>query len=123
MDPNDLERDLMSNQELIAKVQINRVYAQHLYAALCNNEWIYQDILPVLKDQRWSCSWRSAGGIIADMRGEGDYLDWYCSGMTVWAEADIDDPNDPELEHVPEGMVTEEVARDLAQIGWRKVDQ
>lgn len=123
MNKPDLERDLLACEHLVLKAQVNRVYAQHLYAALCNNEWIYQDILLVLKDQRWSCSWRAAGSIVADMRGQGDYMDWYCSGMVVWVEADIDDPNDPELEHVPEGMVTEEVARDLAQIGWCKVDQ
>ena len=122
MNQPDLEQDLLACEHLVLKIRANRVYAQHLYAALCDNAFQKQWVWPVLSNQTWSCSWRSAGGIISDIRGEGDYIDWYCSGMQVWVGNDIDDPTDPELQHVPEGMITEEVARDLAQIGWAKVD-
>ena len=105
---NDLEYDLRSTDWIVAKARANEYYAQNIYAALCNMEWQRADVWPVLKDERWSCTWRSAGGIVADLRGEGDYIDWYCSGMG--------DKKDTGF--VSEGTVTDEIREDFAQLGW-----
>jgi hypothetical protein len=82
---------------------------------MCNNDFQKLAVIPILQDQRWSCSWRSAGGIIADMREEGDYIDWYCSGI-------MNDEYEPEG-YVPESVVTDEIREDLKRLGWIVVDQ
>jgi hypothetical protein len=47
----------------------------------------------------YSCSWRYAGGLVADLREQGeDYLDFYCSGG--------------------EGRVASDVREALAKLGW-----
>lgn len=67
--------------------------ARAAYAALCNVDWQHED------GSRYSCSWRYAGGLVADMRGLGeDYLDFYCSGN--------------------EGHVRDDIAEALAAYGW-----
>jgi hypothetical protein len=78
------------------------------------------DVIPILKEELWSCSWRYAGGIIADMQGTGDYLNWYCSGMGGLASYDEID-NDKYMstkKYVPEGTVTDEIQEDLRKLGW-----
>ena len=114
---HNMEYDMSQNSAIMKKVLDDR-YAQNLYAALCNTEWQKLDVMPLLKNQRWYCTWRSAGGIVADMRKEGDYLDWYCSGM-----GDGLGNGDPQGEkgYVNEGTVTEEITQDLAAIGWYQV--
>jgi hypothetical protein len=89
-----------------------------LYAALCNQDWQRNDVWPLLKDQRWSCSWRYAGGIVSHMREEGDYIDWYCSG--IQGEPDDDWIN---LGHVKEGTVTDQIREDLFKLGWIPIDK
>jgi len=121
---NDLEWDLRTNAAILAKVRSSESYAQNLYAAMCNNKFQRNDVWPVLKDQTWACTWRSAGGIIADMREEGDYIDWYCSG--IGGPTGGGSEYDPELEKallarqnfVPESTVTDEIRADLYSIGW-----
>ena len=125
---NNMEFDMRSADWMVAKVRESRVYAQNLYAAMCNNDFQRFEVWPILKDERWSASWRSAGGIVADMRGEGDYIDWYCSGIRN------PEPLDPgEWEgwtltqqtyykegqaFVGEGMITDEIKADLKKLGW-----
>lgn len=120
---HDLSFDICQCADIVDKARNNDAYAQNLYAALCNNEFREDDVWEVLQDKTWRCSWRAAGGIIADIRGSGDYMDWYCSGMGVWIEVDGQGPSETEKLYVPEGMITEEVRHDLAQIGWHPVDQ
>jgi len=105
----NLERDLRTTWWLVDKVQAKEKYAQNLYAALCNNEFAPVDTWAILKNVRWSCSWRYAGGIIADIRGAGDYLDWYCSG--AWAET-------PDWGMQEEGIIAPEIEKDINTIGW-----
>ena len=114
---DNLEYDLRSTKWICDKAKNTKTYAQNLYAALCNQDWQRNDVWPLLKDQRWSCSWRSAGGIVADMREEGDYIDWYCSGIQGNPDDDWID-----LGHVPEGTVTDEIQQDLFRLGWIKVE-
>ena len=112
----NLEYDLRSTDWILDKVRTNDVYAQNLYAAMCNNEFVSTELFPFLKDQRWHCSWRHAGGIIADMQESGDYVDWYCSGM----RQDYD--TIPPTGVVPESTVTDEIRADLLRLGWVVVD-
>lgn len=111
---NNLEYDLRSTDWIAEKCK-DEAYAQNLYSALCNNQFIKNDVWPLLKDQLWSCSWRYAGGIIADIREEGDYIDWYCSGIR---DSYDDEPNKWGRRYVSESVVTEEIKNDLFELGW-----
>ena len=115
----DMQYDLRSNKHLCDKVRASDTYAQNLYAAMCNIRWQKREVLPILKDEYWSCTWRSAGGIVADMRGSGDYIDWYCSGIyNAGDDGEAHDPHYEQMKFVPEGTVTEEISNDLYDIGW-----
>jgi hypothetical protein len=124
-DQDSLEYDLRTTEWVIEKVKSDKVYAQHLYAAMCNNDFQRNDVWPILTGKTWSCSWRHAGGIIANIRGEGDYLDWYCSGI-VGEDDDrwnnlSEDSKKRILEtraHVAESDVTDEIRKDLFKLGW-----
>lgn len=126
---DNLEYDLRSTEWILEKVRGDDVYAQNLYAAMCNNDFVKREMWPILKDQRWSCSWRHAGGIIADMRQEGDYIDWYCSGIrNDGYQNDEDTQTELTIEqeairkkfdaYVPESVVTDEIENDLHRLGW-----
>jgi hypothetical protein len=117
---NDLEYDLLSNQWILEKVRASDTYAQNLYAAMCNREFQKLDVLPILKEQTWGCSWRYAGGIIADMREQGDYIDWYCSGIGGGLGNGDEDGTKG---YVSESVVTEEIENDLKQLGWVVLDE
>jgi hypothetical protein len=97
----DLEYDLINNDRIVEKCQNSDVYAQNLYAAMCNNRFFYGD-------NEWSCSWRMSGGIVADIRDGGEeYIDWYCSGTITEIPG-----------YVEEGFVTDEIRLDLMMMGW-----
>jgi hypothetical protein len=108
---NNLEYDLLTTDWILEKVRDSGDYAQNLYAALCNNKFQKIDLMCFLKDQNCSYSWRRSGGIIANMRQEGDYTDWYCSGMGFWFDGG----------DVNEGVVTDEIREDLEKLGWRVI--
>lgn len=125
MIPN-LEQDMRDAKWFVDKVRATESYAQNVYAALCNNAFQKLEVLPVLRDEIWSCSWRYAGGIVALLRSEGDYMDWYCSGI-------FGDPKEIDYaaaeaqgfdlgRYVPESVVTDEIRQDLEQLGWVVVD-
>lgn len=112
---NDMEYDLRTTEWLCDKVRASDTYAQNLYAAMCNTEWQKREIMPILKDETWGCSWRYAGGIIANMRQQGDYIDWYCSGI---GDGLGNGDSSGAKRYVGEGTVTEEIADDLYKLGW-----
>jgi hypothetical protein len=114
---NNLEYDLRSTEWICQKVRESKTYSQNLYAAMCNNEFQKLDVMEVLKENTWSCSWRYAGGIIAHMRGQGDYIDWYCSGIRNDGYQDDLDVPFP-MGNVVEGQVTDEIRKDLQHLGW-----
>lgn len=128
----DLEHDLKLNEFMLQKVCDDVAYAQNLYAALCNIEWCKNAVVSILKEEYWSCSWRHAGAIVADMRQQGDYIDWYCSGISVFVDMDDNTfdsltPSQREMYHtvkryVQEGFITDEVRADIFQMGWIPVD-
>jgi len=124
---DNMEYDLRSTKWICDKVKANENYAQNLYAAMCNMQFQKLDVVPILKDQRWSCSWRSAGGIVANMREKGDYIDWYCSGIGGQDTGYGLDGTVPKKEedgrtYVPEGAVTEEIREDLKALGWVPIE-
>lgn len=95
----DLEKDLLNSQTILDKCKSSQVYSQNLYAALCNNRFFYGD-------KEWTCSWRHAGGIVSNLNGNDDYMDFYCSGIGATEG------------YVSESFVTEEVRLDLIRLGW-----
>ena len=109
---HNLEEDIRACAWMLKKVQDRETYAQNLYAAMCNNVFQKNEVWPRLRDEYWSCSWRSAGGIVADLRGQGDYIDWYCSGIMGVGEADSFQG------YVSESTVTDEIRQDLFALGW-----
>jgi hypothetical protein len=116
---DNMEYDLRSSEWMCDKVRNSDSYAQNLYAAMCNMQFIKLAVIPILKNQRWSASWRHSGGIIADMQQKGDYIDWYCSGM---GEGLGNGDADGTKGYVPESVVTEEIANDLKILGWVAVE-
>jgi hypothetical protein len=110
METFSLSDDLRNCEWLIAKAKASETYTQNLYASLCNMQWQRAETWPILKGELWGCTWRSAGSIAADLRGEGDYLTWYCSG--------IGDDGKQEKGYVGEGVVTDEIRDDLKRLGW-----
>ena len=104
---DNMEYDLRTSDWMIEKVRNSDTYAQHLYAAMCNNDFVKNEVINILQDKRWSCSWRYAGGIIAHMKGSGDYIDWYSSGAAS-----------PETGFITEGEITDEIRADLLKLGW-----
>ena len=117
---NNMEYDLRSSKELCDKAKASDVYSQNLYAAMCNMTWQSREFWQEMKGEVWSCSWRHSGGIIADMREEGDYIDWYCSGIGN-SEDGYGLDHRRANGYVPEGVVTEEIELDLNRLGWRPV--
>jgi len=128
---DNMEYDLRSNKWICDKAKASEAYAQNLYAAMCNREFVKNDVWPLLTDKRWSCSWRSAGGVVANMVEQGDYIDWYCSGI----RGDVTDEEYNQLtkeqqdnyiymknNFVDEGSVTDEIREDLFKLGWIVAD-
>ncbi len=126
---NNMEYDLLTTDWILEKVRVDDAYAQNLYAAMCNNGFIKLEVIPVLKGEEWGASWRSAGGIIADMQQKGDYIDWYCSGIRDVGLYDHYKENEELTEeqlahleitkrYVPEGCITDEIRNDLQRLGW-----
>lgn len=115
-----MERDLVEELKkcdwFLEKIRTRESYAQNVYASMCNIRWQPKDVWPVLKDEYWSCSWRAAGGIVADFQGKGgDYMDWYCSGMgSGLGNGDESGTKG----YVGEGFVTDEIHEDFASLGW-----
>jgi hypothetical protein len=110
----------------VDKVRSSDAYAQNFYAALCNNAFQKLEVMPVLKSEVWSCTWRYAGGIVADIRGEGDYMDWYCSGIQGDPE-EIDyaaaEAQGFEIQkYVSESIITDEIRQDLKLLGWTVIE-
>lgn len=103
-----LEEQLADSQTISSKVKSSEVYAQNLYAALCNMQWRKESDL---SQGLFAVTWRTAGGIVANLRGnDGSYLDWYCSGIGPTLEGEVS-----------EGTVTEEIQKDLLELGWQPI--
>ena len=92
--------------KLKQKLQDDTEFAQAMYAALCNQEWRMKKF----PWGKYGCSWRYAGGLIAQIRDRDEnYMDYYCSGITK------------DNSTVPEGVVTNEVLKAMNDLGWKPV--
>jgi len=87
-----LERDLSLAPHIRCLVQSD-LFATLLYGALCNTTWRHK-----ATGKPWDCSWRHAGAVVASLRCQGDYMDWYCS--------------------MGEGLVDEQVLTEIQALGW-----
>lgn len=121
----DLEEDMRNDAEVLTKIKTREDYAQNVYAAMCNMRWCPRDMIPALRQDEkvdlWSASWRSAGGIVADLRDCGeDYMDWYCSGMGGLATYNETEGEEymARQKYVPESTITDEVLTDFNRLGW-----
>jgi hypothetical protein len=123
---NNMEYDLLTTDWILEKVRSSDAYAQNLYAAMCNMRFVRKELFPYLRQDPdkdlWSASWRYAGGIVADMRQEGDYIDWYCSGIggqnLEYEGIESEEAWKKRTGYVPESVVTEEIEADLLKLGW-----
>jgi len=124
---NNLEYDLRSTKWICDKAKARESYAQNIYAALCNQSWQRNEVWPLLKGDYYSCSWRYAGGIVADMVEQGDYIDWYCSGIKgALTDEQIVSALEQGMDivkYVGEGHVTDEIREDFFKLGWVPVDE
>ena len=66
--------------------------ARAMWSALANVSWTHEN------GDTASYSFRAAGDLVAAIRNEGDYMDWYCSG--------------------PDGTISETIREAMAQEGW-----
>jgi hypothetical protein len=129
---NNLEYDLRNTKWICNKAKAREEYAQNLYAAMCNNDFQKLEVWPLLKGETYSCSWRYAGGIVADMIEQGDYIDWYCSGIRGGAsEEELAAMTEEQRtkykwydeKFVSESVVTDEVREDLKKLGWNVIEE
>jgi hypothetical protein len=90
------ERTLASDLfALTNSLRADDVFADELYCALCNSDWLHDD------GTEWSGSWRYSAGVVADLRELREcYLDFYCSPTQA------------------EGTISDRVATALAELGW-----
>ena len=116
----DMFDDMQAAAWFVAKVRASKSYAQNLYAALCNNDFQKHEVWPMLKNDTWSVSWRGAGSLVADLRNEGDYMDWYCSFQRLPATYDEKEGEEymARWQYVSEGTVIDEIREDLGRLGW-----
>lgn len=98
---SELEEMLNTNPDLIRDIKESFIrekiihipgYDTKVYNALCNTKLIKHNF-------EESVSWRTAGGIIAEIKGEGDYLSYYCSGE--------------------ESFIDDEIRNDFSIVGWQ----
>jgi len=106
----NLERDVRGTHWMIDKIRCKEIYAQNLYAALCNNEFAPKDMWAILKNLKWNCTWSYAANIISEIREDDSYSDWYCSG-SGFTGTDF-------AGFVEESYVTTEIRSDLETVGW-----
>lgn len=91
-------------KELLKKIFSEQVkeedFARKLYDCLCNTIWFNKHTGDI-----YSCSWRYAGGLVADLRNVGeDYIDFYCNGFSG------------------EGAYHEEIYSGLEKFGYKAVE-
>lgn len=74
------------------KMKQDAEFCKDIWSSLANVIWKNKD------GEEYSCSFRYAGGLIAEIIGKGDYMDWYCSG--------------------PYATVSEEIEEGMKKFGW-----
>jgi len=75
-----------------ARLRSDEAVCRAMWSALANIDWTHADGSTV------GYTFRGAGHLVAEIRGEGNYMDWYCSG--------------------PYATVSEEIEAAMAREGW-----
>lgn len=112
---SDLYEDMACDEAIVEHLR-TREGAEEFARALCNMQWEKISVIPedeliidrlkgVHRDL-WHCSWRCAGGYIADIRHKHhgmneNYMDFYCVG--------------------DEGYVSDFVRDNFKRLGWLSV--
>lgn len=91
LDTEDLF-EMSVERSLGEAIRGDRQIGVEMWQALSNVDWAHRD------GHTAGYSFRAAGDLVAAIRGEGMYMDWYCSG--------------------PSGVVSERIAAALASEGW-----
>ena len=81
------------NEVLGVSIRSDSSFAETMWQALANITWLNTN------GDDASYSFRAAGDLVAAIRGEGNYLDWYCCR--------------------DDAIVSDEIANALATKGWR----
>ena len=87
----DFEHDL--DAALGERIRACEVFSARVWGSLANGVWTHTS------GEVEEFGYRPAGRLVAWIRGEGDYLDWYCSWDTV-------------------GQCDPEVAAEMVKRGW-----
>ena len=90
-----MTRDFEEDIKLLFEDNIKKDdnFCKELWGALANVKWINKD------GKIFECSFRYAGGLIADIRESGSYMDWYCS-----------------YEYA---TISDYIAKQLSSLGWK----
>jgi len=79
--------------EFGSDLRSSKEFCVEMWSALANIQWYYKD-----NKEDDGFSFREAGTVIAEIRGQGSYLDWYCSG--------------------PYAVVSEKISEGMAKHDW-----
>ena len=85
--PLDTENpfEVALNRALGDRIRESDDVAAAAWGALSNVDWTHES------GATYSASFRQAGGLIAAIRGEGGYMDWYCSSEAGSVSPEIHD--------------------------------
>lgn len=73
---HDKSFEKIITNKLGSRMKRSKKFSNNVYACLCNIIWYNSSTNDI-----YSCSWRYAGGLVAEIRNIGeDYLDFYCTG-------------------------------------------